>query len=349
MYLFLGVFNIGRWSTTGSLAIGRIDHTSTLLSDGRVITIGGIEGGSTVELYNTATQTWSRGTSMINARSMHTATLLPDGRVFVAGGWYYNSWIKTAEIYNPVTNNWTSVSNMNFGRYGHQAVYLSTPINKILVMGGYGDDNTPLRSCELYDFVSNKWTITTSMISLRTDFTATYLSSMNIAVAIGGSYSGNSAEMFSASTLQWTQSLNVMSDYRQQHTATLLPNGQILIAGSSESIVTTYLFNPTTKLFTFAANTTQGRIEPSATLLPSGSVLLTGGFTNTGSILRSAEVYDYRLSTWRSVADMNTARARHTSIFLTNSSSLSPTALVIGGQKELGMSLTSCELFSING
>ncbi|CAF4252159.1 unnamed protein product, partial [Adineta steineri] len=298
------IFNIGRWSITGSLAIGRTGHTSTLLSDGRVIVVGGREGANTVELYNPATRTWSQGASMNNARSTYTATLLPDGRLFVVGGWYYNVASKTAEIYNPVSNSWTAVSNMTFGRLGHAAVYLPAPMNKILVMGGYDYNGNfiPLQSCELYDFVSNKWTITTSMINIRVYFTATYLPSMNVVVAIGGGYTTNVVEIFTVSTLQWTQSSNTIAPDASSCTGTLLLNGQFLIAGGAYCYSRTYLFNPTTNLFTFAANTTQPRSEASVTLLPSGSVLLTGGFnTTTGQPIRSAEVYDYQLNMWRSV------------------------------------------------
>ncbi|UJR18875.1 hypothetical protein I4U23_022003 [Adineta vaga] len=267
-----------------------------------------------------------------------------DGRLFVTGGWYYNTAIKTAEINNRVSNTWTALSNKTYGRLEHPAVYLPAPINKILVMGGYGYDGgfMPLQSCELYDFVSNKWTTTTSMLSKRVCFTATYLASMNIIVVIEDGFPDGSAEISSVSTLQWTRSLNTMPDYRTSHTATLISNGPILITGGDNSI-------RTTNSFTFASNTTQTRIEPSTALLPSGLVLLTGGFTNTGLIHRSAEVYDYRLNTWRSITDMNTARALHTSNFLTTPSSSSPTVLVIGGQKELSMSSTNCELFSVNG
>ncbi|CAF0959775.1 unnamed protein product [Adineta steineri] len=348
------IFNTGRWSTTGSLAIGRTEHTSTLFSDGRVIVVGGREGANTVEIYNPATRTWSRGASMNNARSTYTATLLPDGRLFVAGGWYYNTASKTAEIYNPVSDSWTAISNMTFGRYGHAAVYLPAPMNKILVMGGYGDSTAPLplQSCELYDLVSNKWITTTSMINVRVYFTATYLPSMNVVVAIGGGYFGSVVEMFTVSTLQWTQSSNTIAPYALSPKGTLLPNGQFLLAGDGYSNGGTYLFNPATKLFTFAANTIQLRNEASVTLLPSGSVLLTGGFnTTTGQPIRSAEVYDYQLNMWRSVADMNTTRSRHTGVALNNSSSTSPTVLVIGGLHDWvsGHDLTDCELFSVNG
>ncbi|CAF1184708.1 unnamed protein product [Adineta steineri] len=348
------IFNIGRWSTTGSLSIGRTQHTSTLFSDGRVIVVGGREGANTVEIYNPTTRTWSRGASMNNARSTHTATLLPDGRLFVTGGWYYNTASQTAEIYNPVSNSWSAVSNMTFGRYGHQAVYLPAPVNKILVMGGYGGStgSVGLQSCELYDFVSNQWTTTTSMINARVYFTATYLPSMNVVVAIGGGFSGSVVEIFTVSTLQWTQSSNTIAPYALTPKGTLLPNGQFLLAGDAYSNGGTYLFNPATKLFTFAANTTQLRNEASVTLLPSGSVLLTGGFdTTTSQPIRSAEVYDYQLNIWRSVADMNTTRSRHTAVTLNNSFSTSPTVLVIGGQHDWlgGHDLIDCELFSVNG
>jgi hypothetical protein len=348
-YLFLGVFRFGRWSATGSLAIGRITHKSTLLVDGRVITTGGNEGGRSAEFYTPATGAWTQGPSMIDARSYHTSTLLPDGRLFVTGGWYYNTNIRTAEIYNPTTNNWTAVGNMSVGRYGHQTIYLPAPTNKILVMGGYGNDYSFLRTCELYDFATNQWTITTPMINGRTYFTATYLPSLGKVVVIGGSnYPDKSAEMFTPSTLQWTRSINEMSDSSYEHTATLLPNGQVLIAGISYYVKRTYLFNPTTNSFISAADITQGRMDASATLLPSGLVLLTGGLDAGNSISRTAEVYDYNLDMWRPVASMNTGRFRHTSVLLPNASSQSPTVLIIGGQKEMSQSLTSCELFSAN-
>ncbi|CAF1358315.1 unnamed protein product [Adineta ricciae] len=345
--------DVGRWVETASLAVGGTGHTSTLLPDGRVITLGGNAGGNIVEFYNSTTRTWNRGPSMLNARSYHSATLLPDGRLFVTGGYYYNAAIKTAEIYNPVSNTWTSVSNMNSGRYGHQAVYLPSPMNKILIMGGYGGDSsqtTFLQSCELYDFVSNKWTTTTPMINARVYFSAEYLLSMNMVVAIGGG-GDNSAEMFDVSTLKWTRSLNTIPlGYRSDHTVTLLPNGQFLIAGGGQDTIANYLFDPTTKLFRSAANITQGRITPTATLLPSGSVLLSGGMLGNGVMYRSAEIYDFRFNTWRSVADMNIARFRHTSVVFSNcSSSLPTTVLVIAGQKDWsGTPFASCELLTIN-
>ncbi|CAF4412571.1 unnamed protein product, partial [Rotaria sp. Silwood2] len=315
----------GRWSTTGSLAISRAYHTSTVLLNDRVITIGGTINGNTVELYNTTTKIWSAGPSMFDARILHTATLLPDGRLIATGG-YYNRYLKTAEIYNPTTNTRSTISSMNTARYGHQAIYLPAPSNKLLVMGGVGNNSVMLQSCELYDFASNTWTYTTSMIEKRVYFTATYLPSLSKVLAIGGTATlYGSAEMFTVSSTQWIRSLNTMANDRYFHTATLIPaTGQVLIVGGYENPDKTYMFNPTNNSFTTAASLGQGRIEPTAILLPSGLVLVAGGSFNNTLLYRSAEVYDYRLNAWRPVATMNLARFHHTAVLLNNSSLQAP-------------------------
>jgi Kelch motif len=82
----------GTWTATGSLTTTRIDHTATLLSNGKVLVAGGFVGTlpnpvlASAELYDPATGAWSATGSMVHARHLHTATLLHDGRVLVAGG-----------------------------------------------------------------------------------------------------------------------------------------------------------------------------------------------------------------------------------------------------------------------
>ncbi len=67
------------FSYTGSLTTVRIDHTTTLLSNGLVLTAGGqtdngFFAAASAELYNPATGTWSNTGSLITARAGHTAT-----------------------------------------------------------------------------------------------------------------------------------------------------------------------------------------------------------------------------------------------------------------------------------
>jgi hypothetical protein len=77
-----------------------VQHTSTLLADGRVLVAGG-QSGPSADVYDSTTGTWQFTGPMFSPRHGHTATLLLDGRVLVAGGG-----TPTAELYDPVTDVW---------------------------------------------------------------------------------------------------------------------------------------------------------------------------------------------------------------------------------------------------
>ena len=99
----------GTWSADRLDAHGtRYYHTSTLLSDGRVLVSGGTRYCyrdtylASAEIYNPALGTWSLTAAMSTPRIGHTATLLPDGRVLVSGGFAAGTTIlASAEIYSP--------------------------------------------------------------------------------------------------------------------------------------------------------------------------------------------------------------------------------------------------------
>jgi hypothetical protein len=78
------------------------------------------------------------------------------------------------------------------------------------------------------------------------------------------------------------------------HTATLLANGTVLLAGgqdqSGNPIASAELYDPTTSTFAASGTLVTGRYSHTATLLPSGAVLLTGGSTG-GATLASTELY----------------------------------------------------------
>jgi N-acetylneuraminic acid mutarotase len=84
----------GAWTPTGSLNTERVQHTATLLQNGRVLVAGGIDGSfnwlASAELYDLATGTWGLTGSLNTARISHTATLLQNGTVLVAGGFDIN-------------------------------------------------------------------------------------------------------------------------------------------------------------------------------------------------------------------------------------------------------------------
>src|SRR5262245_19062397 len=77
----------GQWKVTGSLVTARLGHTSTLLSNGQVLVVGGKAGLhapsnlASAELYDPATGAWTTTGSMATGRYYHTATLLQNGQV----------------------------------------------------------------------------------------------------------------------------------------------------------------------------------------------------------------------------------------------------------------------------
>ena len=101
------------WTVTGSMVTARDSHTATLLPNGQVLVVGGLNSNngviylSSAELYNPATGTWSPTAALTTARKSHTATLLPNGKVLVAGGSFNSNPVASAELYDPATGTWT--------------------------------------------------------------------------------------------------------------------------------------------------------------------------------------------------------------------------------------------------
>jgi len=111
-----------------------------------------------------------------------------------------------------------------------------------------------------------------------------------------------------------------MTRQRAVHTATLLPNGNVLVAGGfagdQNSLASAELFDPATGMFASAGDMSAPRAGHTATLLPTGKVLIAGGYN--GNYLASAELYDPAARTFTSTSRMVTARSGHVAILLPN-------------------------------
>ena len=162
--------------------------------------------------------------------------------------------------------------------------------------------------------------------------------------AIGPNAAPASVNVFAASTPS-------MNAARASATATLLPNGQVLIAGgfrnvtsNTGSLFSTEIYDPATN--SFAASTpsmNDSRDSAMATLLPNGKVLIAGGFGNSG-FLSSTEIYDPATNSFAaSTPSMNDARSGATATLLPNGNVL--IAGGVGGFNPANDDLSSTKIY----
>ena len=103
---------------------------------------------------------------------------------------------------------------------------------------------------------------------------------------------------------------------RTRHTATLLPNGKILLVGGSlesdDFVADEELVDPATGSSSWTAPLHTKRHGHTATLLPDGRVLVVGGYNLPQGWLDDAEVYDPASDTWTVVRPLFTHGVNHT-------------------------------------
>jgi hypothetical protein len=266
---------------------------------------------------------------MIVLHAEGTATLLPSGDVMVAGGYDGSTQTSETELYSATAGSWTQTGSMNYPREAQTASLLRN--GKVLVAGGANSeifhDFDALTSAEIYDPVSNTWTVTGAMNVRRLAHAATTLNDGRVLVSGGALefYSPgpvtNACEIYDPATGAWTLTGFMMTN-RSFHSATLLPNGKVLVAGGTDdnsSFSSAEVFDPTMGTWTATSNSmAYGRFGHSATLLPNGKVLVIGGYNAAeNTTLGSGELYDPATSTWTLIENvMSDTRYHHTTTLL---------------------------------
>ena len=240
---------------------------------------------------------------------------------------------------------WSFTDSMGAARNNHTATCL-TP-GRVLAAGGYNPPSY-LASAELYGPASGNWTSIGNMGTERENHTATLLPNGEVLVAgglVGAMDATASAELLrprSSTTWAWVITGDMLTQ-RIWHTATLLLNGKVLVAGgynySFGYLASAELFDPATGTWTATGDMSTPRQSNTATLLPNGKVLVAGGYAPYNT-LASCELYDPATGTWSATGDMGTARNMHTATRLPNGK-----VLVAGGVGPSVSYLASAEIY----
>ncbi len=257
---------------------------------------------------------WASTGAMLMTRQNHTATLLPDGKVLVTGGYDGFSFTTMAEVYDPASGTWSATGAMASSHYPYYTATL-LPDGKVLVTGGFGAD------AELYDAASGAWSATGFMTSPRLGHTATLLPNGKVLVAGGLDTSDSNkyphlatAEVYDPASGTWSATAT-MPWRRYYHTATLLPDGKVLVAGGTgrtdNTLAAAETYDPASGTWSTVGAMASPRSGHTATLLSNGKVLVAGG-TDLNGTLATAEVYDPASGTWSAVGAMASPRRNHT-------------------------------------
>ena len=136
-----------------------------------------------------------------------------------------------------------------------------------------------------------------------------------------------------------------MSKTRSDHTATVLTDGRVLVAGGYQTFPlgltdTADIYDPQTGTFTATGSMTQARRSHTATLLADGRVLIAGGRNNSNESLDTAEIFDPETSTFSATANMSTPRADFAASRLSSGA-----VLLVGGALTGAVPQATAELY----
>ncbi|MBI4470147.1 MAG: hypothetical protein HY650_12580 [Acidobacteria bacterium] len=336
------------WRITGLLGTARSSHTATLLTDGKVLVVGGVpccRATGSAEVYDPVTGQWNATSNPSTPRRSHVAVRLPDGKVLIAGG-VNDSFtrLNTAEIYDPAPGAWSATGNLSAARQSPRATVLTD--GRVLVTGGLGTSGT-LNTAELYDPATGTWSLAGMMNVARISHAMTLLPNGQVIAAggqvVGGpSSASRTAEIYDPAAGDWTIT-GELTVPRPVASSVLLGNGKVLVAGGvgleDNPLANAELYDPSTGQWSATGNMTTVRFVHTLTLLPAGFVLAAGGSAGGTGFLKSAELYDPATGHWTATADLNSGRFNHTATLLGDGK-----VLVAGGFGVTPM-LTSAELY----
>jgi hypothetical protein len=317
-------------ASPSSITVGQSAMLSWSVTDATSLSIDqgvGAVTGSSVTVNPAATTTYTLAATSVNGTTARSATVTVTAASCTSGGGF------------------ALTGSLNVPREVATATLLRD--GTVLVTGGTNTGGFAMASSETYDPSNGRFTLAGSMNTARIGHTATLLPSGKVLIA-GGSQQWSTTPTFRSAelydpvtrTFTYTGSLNVA---RYVHTATLLPNGKVLIAGGDQygyQPPQTELYDPATGTFTLTGSLSTGRAFPVATLLGNGQVMVAAGYRYNVP-QASAELFAPATGSFTTIGSMKMARGG----LLSAATLPDGRVLVAGGQTTSGGSTTSAEVF----
>ncbi len=365
---------LAQWQPGPDMSTGRYAFPLVELPSGGFLAAGGVvtgsDFGSSAEVLESVLKpdafqpggqasAWTSASVMPSPhRGKHHGVRLASGEVLIAGDDPHvgsHPHPTSAYRYDEALDTWEITANdPTIDRF--LATLTLLPDGRVLHAGGYNghSNGSTYLSADVYDPSTDSWSATGTMAEVRKGHTATVLTTGPDAgkvLVTGGSRRAPSntatagCELYDPATGTWsaTGSLN---ESRSAHTATLLPSGQVLVAGGQYTIAPSNrtsgeLYDPHTGTWSLAAPMSDPRAAHTATLLWSGKVLIAGGRVGAfgSTVLAAVEIYDPGSDSWSAAAAMNTARNGHNAALLPDGK-----VIVVGGFNGGGI-LVGTEIF----
>ncbi len=369
------------WSTTGTMTVAHWGDAAWRRPDGRVMAVGGCgltncpasftqsacgQVLANSDLWDPASGTWTSAAPMLTARTAFVGVPLPTGDMLVAGGCTATSCTQVndagaclasactqttaqTERYSFSSGTWIAAGSLASPRASLMGGAIAG--GQAIVVGGC--DVAACRvDTELWSPTTNAWEPRASLAAQRGYATTTVLADGRVLVTGGcadplcSTVLGDAA-VYDPTSDVWADA-GSMTSPRAGHSATLLADGTVLVAGGcTDATCTTVLSSAEIWEasgmgggFAPAPSMAGSRHHHTATRLQNGEVLMAGGADATGSTIPTSEVYLPIAREWLGTSAMLMSRAYHIGVELTDG------RVLIGGGCNPQTCIPFAEIFS---
>ena len=345
------------WSTTGTMTVAHWGDAAWRRPDGRVMAVGGCgltacptsfansacgQALANSDLWDPASGTWTSVAPMQTARTAFVGMPLPTGDMIVAGGCTTTNCSQMNDAGACVATSCTqttaaserfSFSSDAWIAAGSLASPRANPMGAVVgggdaIVAGGCDVSACTTDTERWSATANTWSVRAPLAAPRGNATATALADGRVLI-VGGCADPACATVLGDATVYdpvadaWSDA-GPMSSPRAGHTATLLNDGSVLVAGGCSDAACTMTLSSaeiwvafgTGGSFAATPSMAGARHHHTATLLQNGEVLMAGGAGSSGSTVPTSEVYLPIAQQWIGTPAMMMSRAYHIGVGL---------------------------------